>query len=162
MKYRQIKMIKYLITWTWALIMRVSASINPSKTFESSINFFQPQSCSFFQNRCSVSAEICNCVNKNMQRFFKIHCKRPNVVYPPEYLDFLGSLFTTAIVNWAKWLQPALIKRQENINITFTITLWRQFGVNYQHYHTWKELVMISHTHKQREMIADITSLRVN
>jgi hypothetical protein len=25
----------------------------------------------------------------------------------PEYFDFFGSLFTTAMVNWAKWLQPA-------------------------------------------------------
>jgi len=25
----------------------------------------------------------------------------------PEYLDFFGSLLTTAIVNCAKWLQPA-------------------------------------------------------
>lgn len=46
----------YLMTWTWAFIMRVSPSLNPSETFESSINFFQPQSCSFFQNRCKVSA----------------------------------------------------------------------------------------------------------
>ena len=27
--------------------------------------------------------------------------------YTPEYLDFFGSLLTTAIVNCAKWLQPA-------------------------------------------------------
>lgn len=32
--------------------------------------------------------------------------------HPPEYLDFLGSLFTTAIVNWAKWLQPVREKRE--------------------------------------------------
>ena len=29
----------------------------------------------------------------------------------PEYLDFLGSLFTTAIVNWEKWFQPAANSR---------------------------------------------------
>jgi len=29
------------------------------------------------------------------------------MLYQPEYLDFLGSLLTTAIVNCAKWLQPA-------------------------------------------------------
>jgi hypothetical protein len=26
---------------------------------------------------------------------------------PPEYLLFFGSLLTTAMVNWAKWFQPA-------------------------------------------------------
>mmetsp|Transcript_78822 Transcript_78822/g.190949 ORF Transcript_78822/g.190949 Transcript_78822/m.190949 type:complete len:291 (-) Transcript_78822:350-1222(-) len=66
------------ITCTCALITSVSATVNPSITFESSMNFFQPQSCSFLQNRWSVS----------------------------EYLLFFGSLFTTAIVNCAKWLQP--------------------------------------------------------
>lgn len=48
----------YLITWTWALIIKVSASIKPSSTFDSSINFFHPQSCSFFQNRCNVSSSF--------------------------------------------------------------------------------------------------------
>ena len=62
------------ITCTWALITSVSATVNPSRTFESSMNFFHPQSCSFLQNRCRVS----------------------------EYLDFFGSLFTTAMVNCAK------------------------------------------------------------
>mmetsp|Transcript_23473 Transcript_23473/g.58159 ORF Transcript_23473/g.58159 Transcript_23473/m.58159 type:complete len:284 (+) Transcript_23473:1497-2348(+) len=62
------------ITCTCALITKVSATVNPSSTLDSSINFFHPQSCSFLQNRCRVS----------------------------EYLDFLGSLFTTAMVNCAK------------------------------------------------------------
>ena len=65
-------------TCTWALITRVSATVNPSRTLLSSMNFFHPQSCSFLQNLCSVSL----------------------------YLDFFGSLFTTAMVNCAKWLQP--------------------------------------------------------
>ena len=52
--------------------------MNPSRTLLSSIDFFHPQSCSFLQNLCSVSL----------------------------YLDFFGSLFTTAMVNCAKWLQP--------------------------------------------------------
>mmetsp|Transcript_8792 Transcript_8792/g.22636 ORF Transcript_8792/g.22636 Transcript_8792/m.22636 type:complete len:218 (-) Transcript_8792:923-1576(-) len=67
-----------LITWTWALITNVSDTVKPSRTFDSSMNFFHPQSCSFLQNRWRVS----------------------------EYLDFLGSLFTTAMVNCAKWDQP--------------------------------------------------------
>ena len=66
------------ITWTCALMTKVSATVNPSKTLPSSINFFHPQSCSFLQNRCKVS----------------------------EYFDFFGSLFTTAMVNCAKWLHP--------------------------------------------------------
>lgn len=32
--------------------------------------------------------------------------------HAPEYLDFLGSLFTTAMVNCAKWLQPAAGKER--------------------------------------------------
>eukprot|EP00983_Pelagomonas_calceolata_P068820 1150099-Pelagomonas_calceolata.AAC.8 len=35
---------------------RVSATVKPSSTLDSSMNFFQPQSCSFLQKRCSVSA----------------------------------------------------------------------------------------------------------
>mmetsp|Transcript_10448 Transcript_10448/g.28560 ORF Transcript_10448/g.28560 Transcript_10448/m.28560 type:complete len:216 (-) Transcript_10448:528-1175(-) len=62
------------MTCTCALMTRVSATVKPSSTLDSSMNFFQPQSCSFLQKRCSVS----------------------------EYLDFLGSLLTTAMVNWAK------------------------------------------------------------
>jgi hypothetical protein len=30
----------------------------------------------------------------------------PKLINQPEYFDFFGSLFTTAIVNCAKWLQP--------------------------------------------------------
>lgn len=45
----------HLITCTWAFITRVSATVNPSSTFDSSMNFFHPQSCSFLQNRCNVS-----------------------------------------------------------------------------------------------------------
>ena len=56
----------------------VSATVKPSSTLLNSMNFFQPQSCSFLQKRCSVS----------------------------EYLLFFGSLLTTAMVNWAKWLHP--------------------------------------------------------
>ena len=69
------------MTWTWALMTSVSWAVlvNPSVTFPSSMNFFHPQSCSFLQKRCSVS----------------------------EYLLRLGSRFTTAIVNCAKWLHPA-------------------------------------------------------
>ena len=33
----------------------VSATVNPSSTLDNSMNFFHPQSCSFLQNRCSVS-----------------------------------------------------------------------------------------------------------
>lgn len=39
--------------------------------------------------------------------------KLPETVNWPEYLDFFGSLFTTAIVNWAKWLHPEYEKRAE-------------------------------------------------
>ena len=35
---------------------RVLATVKPSSTLDSSMNFFQPQSCSFLQNLCSVSA----------------------------------------------------------------------------------------------------------
>ena len=66
------------MTCTWALITSVSLTVKPSITLLSSMNFFHPQSCSFLQKRCSVSL----------------------------YLLFLGSLFTTAIVTCAKWLQP--------------------------------------------------------
>lgn len=66
------------ITCTCALITSVSATVNPSNTLLNSMNFFQPQSCSFLQKRCNVSL----------------------------YLLFLGSLFTTAMVNCAKWLHP--------------------------------------------------------
>ena len=47
-----------LMTWTWALMMSVSSTVKPSSTLLSSMNFFQPQSCSFLQKRCSVSAHI--------------------------------------------------------------------------------------------------------
>ena len=46
----------YRMTCTWALMTSVSATVKPSSTLESSINFFHPQSCSFLQKRCSVSA----------------------------------------------------------------------------------------------------------
>ena len=45
-----------LMTWTWALMTSVLATVKPSSTLDSSINFFQPQSCSFLQKRCRVSA----------------------------------------------------------------------------------------------------------
>jgi hypothetical protein len=43
------------MTWTCALMTRVSDTVNPSSTLDSSMNFFHPQSCSFLQKRCSVS-----------------------------------------------------------------------------------------------------------
>ena len=46
----------YLMTWTCALMTSVLATVKPSSTLESSMNFFQPQSCSFLQNLCKVSA----------------------------------------------------------------------------------------------------------
>lgn len=46
------------MTWTCALMTSVSATVNPSSTLLSSMNFFQPQSCSFLQKRCSVSAHM--------------------------------------------------------------------------------------------------------
>lgn len=46
----------HLMTWTWALMTSVLETVKPSSTLFSSINFFQPQSCSFLQNLCSVSA----------------------------------------------------------------------------------------------------------
>ena len=45
-----------LMTWTCALMTRVLDTVKPSSTLFSSMNFFQPQSCSFLQNLCSVSA----------------------------------------------------------------------------------------------------------
>ena len=45
-----------LMTWTCALMTSVLATVKPSSTLDSSINFFQPQSCSFLQKRCRVSA----------------------------------------------------------------------------------------------------------
>ena len=47
----------HLMTWTCALMTRVLLTVNPSSTLLSSMNFFQPQSCSFLQKRCSVSAQ---------------------------------------------------------------------------------------------------------
>ena len=77
-KQRKGRLMRSRMTCTCALITRVSDTVKPSSTLESSMNFFQPQSCSFLQKRWRVS----------------------------EYLLFLGSLFTTAMVNCAKWLQP--------------------------------------------------------
>ena len=45
-----------LMTWTCALMTSVLATVKPSSTLDSSMNFFQPQSCSFLQKRCRVSA----------------------------------------------------------------------------------------------------------
>ena len=53
---------QYLITWTWALMTRVLLTVKPSSTLLSSMNFFQPQSCSFLQKRCSVSAQQLTCL----------------------------------------------------------------------------------------------------
>ncbi len=46
----------HLMTWTCALMTSVLATVKPSITLLSSMNFFQPQSCSFFEKRWSVSA----------------------------------------------------------------------------------------------------------
>lgn len=100
------KVIVNLITWTWAFIISVSASINPSSTFEISINFFHPQSCSFFQNRCNVSAKVSKFLKYSHGYIWKSHYNSKWQTNQPEYFDFLGSLFTTAMVNCAKWLQP--------------------------------------------------------
>ena len=67
-----------LMTCTCAFITNVSLTVKPSASLSRDMNFFHPQSCSFLLKRCSVS----------------------------EYLDFLGSRFTTAIVNCAKCVQP--------------------------------------------------------
>jgi hypothetical protein len=48
--------VTHRMTWTCALMTRLSPSVKPSSTLPSSMNFFQPQSCSFLQKRCSVSA----------------------------------------------------------------------------------------------------------
>jgi hypothetical protein len=45
------------ITCTCAFTTRRPAVMKPSLILFSSMNFFQPQSCSFLQNRCSVSAK---------------------------------------------------------------------------------------------------------
>ena len=45
------------MTWTWALMTKVFDTVKPSSTLFSSMNFFQPQSCSFLQNLWSVSAQ---------------------------------------------------------------------------------------------------------
>lgn len=154
------------MTWTWAFIIRVSASINPSNTFDSSMNFFHPQSCSFFQNRCNVSAEFTfnqlhRCRNLKKK---KTHTSKPKLTNQPEYFDFFGSLFTTAIVNCAKWLQPVpqtkgsyMITTRQNQE---QYTDWKI--PNSLTYQTWKKLVMISNTEKQRKVIADITTLGIN
>lgn len=55
-------------------------------TLDSSMNFFQPQSCSFLQKRCSVS----------------------------EYLDLRGSWFTTAIVNCGKTAGSSIQQNQQH------------------------------------------------
>ena len=47
----------HLITCTCALMTKVLFTVKPSSTLFSSMNFFQPQSCSFLQNLCSVSAK---------------------------------------------------------------------------------------------------------
>jgi hypothetical protein len=47
----------HMMTCTCALITSVSATVKPSSTLDSSMNFFHPQSCSFLQNTCSVSAQ---------------------------------------------------------------------------------------------------------
>ena len=88
------------MTCTCALMTSVSDTVKPSKTLESSMNFFHPQSCSFLQNRCRVSAERFRNVDQHWHGFLGIFWG------VPEYLDFLGSLLTTAMVNCAKWLHP--------------------------------------------------------
>lgn len=73
---------KDLITWTWALIISVSESRKPSNTFDSSINFFQPQSCSFFQKRCNVSdifaTECYHLKWRQPKRSYQKHLTDPN------------------------------------------------------------------------------------
>lgn len=49
----------HLMTCTCALMTRVLLTVKPSSTLLSSMNFFQPQSCSFLQKRCKVSARTC-------------------------------------------------------------------------------------------------------
>jgi len=44
------------MTCTWAFMTRVLFTVKPSSTLFTSMNFFHPQSCSFLQKRCSVSA----------------------------------------------------------------------------------------------------------
>jgi hypothetical protein len=51
-------LIAHRMTWTCALMTRVLLTVKPSSTLLSSMNFFQPQSCSFLQKRCSVSAQV--------------------------------------------------------------------------------------------------------
>jgi hypothetical protein len=109
------------MTCTCALITSVSFTVKPSSTFDSSINFFQPQSCSFLQKRCSVSAgSSTSSVQLRSSAADRIGLLSaglagvPVLLIPraaPEYLLFFGSLLTTAIVNCAKWLQPADTER---------------------------------------------------
>lgn len=79
----------------------------PNRTFDSSMNFFHPQSCSFLQKRCSVSlyldfrgswftTAIVNCTGAESNR------RAGNELISSRggcYLDLRGSWFTTAIVN---------------------------------------------------------------
>lgn len=103
------------MTWTWALMTSVSATVNPSSTLDSSMNFFQPQSCSFLQNRCKVSVATGEGrLGQGLQGAPAVHGRGGSgrgasrrLAHSPEYFDFFGSLFTTAMVNCAKWLQPA-------------------------------------------------------
>jgi hypothetical protein len=47
---------------------------------------------------------LINCINARKKK--NSTQLSPKLINQPEYFDFFGSLFTTAIVNCAKWLQP--------------------------------------------------------
>ena len=151
----------HLMTWTWALITSVLLTVKPSSTLLSSMNFFQPQSCSFLQKRCRVSAEqpdqslSCKCTStaKGL-RPFKL------LLLSPEYLDFFGSLLTTAMVNCEKWFQPA--KTALLSGLLLDVLRQSAMGQQAAWWPTWQELVVISDAQEQREVIADITPLRVH
>jgi len=124
---------RYLTTWTWTLMVRTSSTIKPSCNFDSSINFFHPQSCSFFQNRCSVS-EMLLSVNYSCRRQAKALGKPDSSsLNSPEYLDFLGSLLITAIVNCAKWFHPE--QKQIILKIYRGVTNWSESNTMHQIMH---------------------------
>ena len=132
---------------------RVSATVNPSSTLDSSMNFFHPQSCSFLQKRCRVS----------------------------EYLLFFGSLFTTAIVNCAKWLQPERKKGASGVSLGRGRRLLvrrggegkpprgvknrrraRVGGSPHRVKLTGQEFVVVRHAEEERQVVVNVASLRIH
>jgi len=97
--------------------------------------------------------------------FFSLQVLIVNIKNLPLYLFFFGSLFTTAIVNSAKWLHPTDVWEKELERISLYV--WPVKN-NFRWLYsldlpqTWEKLVMISNTKKQRQMVTGITTMGIN